>query len=69
MTMDIHLTVNDLRTLITTLSFIVFAAIVFWAWSGRQRARFDEAALLPFADDDLPKTDKTSGDNSNGAHS
>ena len=49
MTMDI----NDLRTLITTLSFIVFAAIVFWAWSGRQQANFAEAAALPFADEDL----------------
>jgi len=69
MTMDIHLTVNDLRTLITTLSFIVFAAIVFWAWSGRQRARFDEAAQLPFADDDLPKADKFSTGNVRGARS
>ena len=66
MTMDTNLTINDLRTLITTLSFIVFAGIVFWAWNGRQRARFDEAAQLPFADDDLPKTDKTSKDNTCG---
>ena len=51
MTMDI----NDLRTLITALSFVVFAGIVYWAYSSRQRARFDEAANLPFVDDDLPR--------------
>ena len=45
---------NDLRTLVTALSFAVFAGIVIWAYSDRQRARFDEAAHLPFADSDLP---------------
>ena len=42
--------VNDFRTLVTVLSFIVFAGIVFWAYSSHQKARFDEAANLPFAD-------------------
>ncbi len=50
MTMDL----NDLRTLITTLSFIVFAGIVYWAYSSRQRSSFDEAANLPFVDAELP---------------
>jgi len=45
---------NDLRILITVLSFIAFAGIVYWAYSSRQRARFDEAANLPFVDSDLP---------------
>lgn len=44
--------VNELRTLITTVSFLVFTGIVAWAWSGRQRRRFEEAAMLPFADED-----------------
>ena len=46
--------INDLRTLVTALSFVVFVGIVYWAWSSRQRARFEEAANLPFADSDLP---------------
>ena len=46
--------VNDLRILITLLSFVIFVGIVFWAWSSRQRRRFDEAANLPFADGELP---------------
>jgi cytochrome c oxidase cbb3-type subunit 4 len=44
--------INDLRTIITALSFVVFVGIVTWAWSSRQRARFEEAANLPFADAD-----------------
>ena len=46
--------INDLRTIITALSFVVFAGIVYWAYNGRQRKRFEEAANLPFADAELP---------------
>jgi cytochrome c oxidase cbb3-type subunit 4 len=64
MTMDL----NDLRTLITTISFVVFAGIVFWAYSSRQRARFEEAANLPFLDGELPEeTVLKSKETSNGA--
>ena len=52
--MDAYLTINDLRILITVLSFSVFIGIVYWAYSGRQRKRFAEAANLPFLDEDLP---------------
>jgi cytochrome c oxidase cbb3-type subunit 4 len=48
MTMDI----NVLRGVITAVSFATFIGIVVWAWSSRRKARFDEAANLPFADDD-----------------
>ena len=48
--------VNDLRNLITVLSFFIFAGIVAWALSGRNKARFDEAQMLPFVDDDVPPT-------------
>ena len=43
--------VNDLRVIITLVSFIAFIGIVYWAYHGRQNTRFDEAANLPFADD------------------
>jgi cytochrome c oxidase cbb3-type subunit 4 len=46
---------NDLRLILTLLSFAVFVGIVWWAWSGRQRQRFEEAAQLPFLDNDLPR--------------
>ena len=34
----------------TVLSFLVFAGIVAWALSPRNRAAFDEAQQLPFLD-------------------
>jgi cytochrome c oxidase cbb3-type subunit IV len=42
--------VNDLRIVVTVLSFVAFIGIVAWAVSRRNAARFEEAALLPFAD-------------------
>ena len=46
--------INDLRVIFTVLSFAVFIGIVAWAWSGRRKGEFEEAALLVF-DDDLPR--------------
>ena len=44
---------NDLRTLWTVLSFAAFIGIVLWAYSGKRKQRFDEAARLAL-DDDAP---------------
>jgi cytochrome c oxidase cbb3-type subunit 4 len=44
--------VNDLRVLSTVLAFVTFIGIVWWAWSGKSQKGFEEAARLPFADDD-----------------
>lgn len=41
----------------TVIAFVVFVGIVVWAYSSKQKSRFDEAARLPLADDedsDLP---------------
>jgi len=35
----------------TVVVFIVFIGIVIWAWSRGRRKQFDEAANLPFMDD------------------
>ena len=43
--------VNDLRALLTVLSFASFLGIVFWAYSGARKARFEEAARLALDDD------------------
>jgi cytochrome c oxidase cbb3-type subunit 4 len=45
--------VNDFRVWFTVASMVVFAGIVFWALSKHNRSRFDDAANLPFADDDI----------------
>ena len=38
--------------LVWTLTlFIVFVAIVLWAWSSRRKQDFEEAAALPLEDD------------------
>jgi cytochrome c oxidase cbb3-type subunit IV len=42
---------NDLRSIVTVVSMLTFVGIVAWAWSRSNRARFDEAARLPFADE------------------
>ncbi|HMM53790.1 MAG TPA: cbb3-type cytochrome c oxidase subunit 3 [Candidatus Desulfobacillus sp.] len=46
--------INDLRSIVTVLSFVTFVGIVLWAWSGRRRQAFDEAANLPFNEEELP---------------
>nr|WP_291024512.1 cbb3-type cytochrome c oxidase subunit 3 [Hydrogenophaga sp.] len=43
--------INTLRSAVTVISLLVFLGTVAWAWSRRNRERFDEAARLPFQDD------------------
>ncbi|MBP6851601.1 MAG: cbb3-type cytochrome c oxidase subunit 3 [Rhodoferax sp.] len=43
--------VNTLRSITTVLAFVVFMGIVFWAWSKRRSADFEQAANLPFEQD------------------
>ena len=44
--------INDLRSIVTVVSLLTFVGIVVWAWSARNRTRFEEAARLPFENDD-----------------
>ena len=43
--------VNTLRSLVTVVSFFCFIGIVWWAWSSRNQADFEQAARLPFEQD------------------
>jgi cytochrome c oxidase cbb3-type subunit 4 len=43
--------INDMRSVITVLAFVSFIGIVLWAYHGKSRSKFEEAARLPFADD------------------
>lgn len=43
--------INTLRSLTTVVSFVVFIGIVWWAWSRKRSADFEEAANLPFEQD------------------
>jgi len=42
---------NTLRTVLLVACFAVFMAISLWALGKGRRARFEEAAWLPFADE------------------
>jgi cytochrome c oxidase cbb3-type subunit 4 len=43
--------ITTLRILATLVSMATFIGIAVWAWSGRNRERFDEAAAIPFQQD------------------
>jgi cytochrome c oxidase cbb3-type subunit 4 len=44
--------INNLRAGVTVFSLAVFIGIVVWAWARHRRDGFDEAAQLPFLDND-----------------
>ena len=55
--------VQSIWTVVVT---VLFVGIVIWAWSGKRKQRFDEAANIPFdEDDDLP-AGNNSKENSHG---
>ena len=45
---------NDLRSFFTVLTVFLFGGIVWWAFSGRHKQAFEEAAQQPLLDDDQP---------------
>jgi len=47
--------VNTLRGVIALVSLLVFLGIVWFAYGRGRRKRFDEAANLPFADDEMDR--------------
>lgn len=54
--------INTLQTIWTVLAFIAFIGIVLWAFSSKRRNKFDEAARLPFSQQDKAIHDKTNGE-------
>ncbi|PAV26757.1 cytochrome c oxidase cbb3-type subunit 4 [Tamilnaduibacter salinus] len=44
---------NDVRGIHTLLVMVAFLGIVWWAYSAKRRKPNDEAANLPFEDDDI----------------
>jgi cytochrome c oxidase cbb3-type subunit 4 len=48
--------VNDLRVAVTVLSLLLFVALVAHTWSRRRGPEHEEAARLPFVEDEaLPQ--------------
>jgi cytochrome c oxidase cbb3-type subunit 4 len=48
----IGMDINDIRAWQTAVLMVAFIGIVIWAYSKRRKKSFDEAANLPFADED-----------------
>ena len=44
--------INDLRSVITVLGLLCFLGIVAWAYGKSSKKGFEEAANLPFAEED-----------------
>ena len=44
--------ISDARSIVTVICMLTFIGIVVWAYSARRKSDFDEAAMLPFADED-----------------
>ncbi len=43
--------IGTLRGLGTVLVLVAFISLVIWAYNGKRKSSFDEAANLPFADE------------------
>ncbi|MRI35410.1 CcoQ/FixQ family Cbb3-type cytochrome c oxidase assembly chaperone [Endozoicomonas sp. OPT23] len=52
--------INDIRGLATLFALIAFVMIGYWAYSGRNKQKFEDAASLPFADDAAHKQSQNS---------
>jgi len=48
--------INTLRGIMTAILLVLFVGIIFWAYSRRRKADFDEAANLPFVGKDEDPT-------------
>jgi cytochrome c oxidase cbb3-type subunit 4 len=54
-----------MQSIWTVVVLVIFVGIVLWAWSGKRKQDFDEAANIPFSEDDTP-IEQTSKENSHG---
>ena len=45
-------------SIFTVVVFVSFVGVVWWAFNGRNKRKFDEAANLPFADEDKEESQK-----------
>ncbi len=43
--------VNTVRAIFTVLALLAFVGVVVWAYSSKNKDRFEQDALLPFAED------------------
>jgi cytochrome c oxidase cbb3-type subunit IV len=46
-----HMDLNDIRSLVTLLGFVLFTGLAAWTWRPTRHAAHDAAARLPFEGD------------------
>ena len=46
--------INIVRDAVTVISFLIFMGILLWAYGTGSKRGFDQAAMIPFEDDDAP---------------
>jgi len=47
------LDINVLRSIVTVVLFVLFIALIIWAWSKDRKQEFDEAANIPFEGNEI----------------
>ena len=50
----------------TIVVMVLFVGIVIWAWSSKRKARFDEAANIPFKEDDMTSAEHRTEEKTHG---
>ena len=55
-----------LQAIWTIIVMVIFIGIVIWAWSGKRKESFDEAARIPMDDDDEISEPLNSAENKHG---
>lgn len=50
--MDFIAFISDARSIVTLVSLLTFLGIVYWTFIAHRKQDFDEAAMLPFADEE-----------------
>ncbi len=49
--MDLITFITDVRSIMTLVSLLTFLGIIYWTFVAHRKQDFDEAAMLPFADE------------------
>lgn len=52
--------INLFRGVITAVLLVAFVGLCIWAWSSKRRKHFEEAAKLPFRDEEIRKQNQPS---------
>jgi len=55
--------ITQIQVVWTVVVMIIFLAIVFWAWSGRRKESFNDAANIPLEEEDFLEEEGLTAEN------